>query len=154
MSTERTTRSANETDIHALYQQLIDGWNQRSAVAMSERLAEAGEMIGFDGSQYIGRDEMVSNLESIFAQHPTPPYHVKVKSVRFVSPDVAILRAIAGMIPPGKTELAPALNAHHTLVASRTTGDWQIALFQNTPAQFHGQPELVEQMTAELRELL
>ncbi|MGZ4033139.1 MAG: SgcJ/EcaC family oxidoreductase, partial [Tumebacillaceae bacterium] len=32
--------------------------------------------------------------------------------------------------------------------------DWQIALFQNTPAQFHGRPELVEQMTAELRELI
>lgn len=28
------------------------------------------------------------------------------------------------------------------------------ALFQNTPAQFHGRPELAESLTAELRELL
>jgi len=30
-------------------------------------------------------------------------------------------------------------------------GEWRIKLFQNTPAQFHGRPELVEQMTDELR---
>lgn len=28
------------------------------------------------------------------------------------------------------------------------------ALFQNTPAQFHGRPELVEALTEELRQLL
>jgi len=27
-------------------------------------------------------------------------------------------------------------------------------LFQNTPAQFHGRPELVQQLTEELRQLL
>lgn len=28
------------------------------------------------------------------------------------------------------------------------------ALFQNTPAQFHGRPELAQQLTAELQQLL
>jgi len=28
-----------------------------------------------------------------------------------------------------------------------------IALFQNTPAQFHGRPELAQQLTEELRQL-
>jgi hypothetical protein len=31
---------------------------------------------------------------------------------------------------------------------------WRIALFQNTPAQFHGRPELVQQLTEQLRQLL
>jgi hypothetical protein len=30
----------------------------------------------------------------------------------------------------------------------------EISLFQNAPAEFHGRPELVEQMTKELSELL
>nr|WP_263596933.1 hypothetical protein [Metabacillus idriensis] len=31
---------------------------------------------------------------------------------------------------------------------------WLIQLFQNTPAKFHGRPELNEQMTKELNQLL
>jgi hypothetical protein len=58
------------------------------------------------------------------------------------------------MIPPGQADLNPAANAVQTLVASRDGDQWRIALFQNTPAQFHGRPELVERMTAELRQLV
>ncbi|MGG3943884.1 DUF4440 domain-containing protein, partial [Peribacillus psychrosaccharolyticus] len=45
-------------------------------------------------------------------------------------------------------------NRGHTLIVVKKEGNWSIQLFQNTPAQFHGRPELVEQMTEELRELL
>jgi hypothetical protein len=58
------------------------------------------------------------------------------------------------MIPPGQSDLNPAANVLQTLVATRDGDTWRIALFQNTPAQFHGRPELVERMTDELRELL
>ncbi len=64
------------------------------------------------------------------------------------------MRAIVGMVPPGKEDLEPALNAVQTLVAARNEGTWQIALFQNTPAQLHGRPELVKRMTKELRQPL
>ena len=51
-------------------------------------------------------------------------------------------------------DVNPAANAHQTLVAEEEAGDWRIVLFQNTPAQYHGRPHLVEQQTAELRPLL
>jgi uncharacterized protein (TIGR02246 family) len=70
------------------------------------------------------------------------------------SPDVAVLRAVAGMVPPGQSDIEPAVNAVQTLVAAKHDGQWRIALFQNTPAQFHGKPELVQQLTEELRQLL
>jgi hypothetical protein len=38
------------------------------------------------------------------------------------------------------------------LVALKQDGEWRIVLFRNTPAQFHGRPDLVERMTQELRE--
>jgi uncharacterized protein (TIGR02246 family) len=84
----------------------------------------------------------------------TAPYVSKVRSVRLLSPDVAMLRAIVGMVPPGQPDLNPAVNAHQTLVATKRDGQWRIVLFQNTPAQFHGRPELVQQLTEELRQLL
>ncbi|MED0658826.1 MULTISPECIES: SgcJ/EcaC family oxidoreductase [Bacillus] len=147
-------KSTVSNEVQALYQQLIDGWNNRSARAMADQFAEDGEMIGFDGSQAIGREEIFSHLDPIFKEHPTPPFVTKVKNVRFLDSDAAILRAIAGMVPPGQSEIDPKLNTHHTLVAVKKDGKWRIALFQNTPAQFHGRPELVEQMTEELRQLL
>jgi hypothetical protein len=40
------------------------------------------------------------------------------------------------------------------LVAVRRADVWRVAFFQNTPAQFHGRPELAEALTAELRALV
>jgi uncharacterized protein (TIGR02246 family) len=146
--------SSASNEVIALYQKLLDGWNNRNAGAMAEQFTEKGEMIGFDGSQEIGREEIFSHLQPIFESHPTPPYVSKVKDVRFLGSDIAILRAIAGMVPPGHSDIDPKFNAHHTLVAVKSEEGWRIELFQNTPAQFHGRPELVEQMTEELSQLL
>lgn len=148
------TSSSEERAVRMLYQQVLDGWNQHSAEAFAAPFASDGEVIGFDGSQMIGRVEIASTLGQIFAGHVTAPYVSKVKRVRLVSSEVAILRAIVGMVPPGQTDLNPAVNAHQTLVAAKRDGIWQIELFQTTPAQFHGRPDLVQHMTEELRQLL
>lgn len=147
-------KSAASNEVCALYQQLLEAWNNRNARGMAELFTEEGESIGFDGSQSIGRDEIFSHLKSIFEHHPTAKFVSKVKGVRFLASDIAILRAIAGMVPPGYSDLNPSVNTHHTLVIIKTEGNWRIQLFQNTPAQFHGRPELVEQMTEELRQVL
>ncbi|MBD1378732.1 SgcJ/EcaC family oxidoreductase [Bacillus sp. IB182487] len=141
-------------EIQALYQQLIDAWNNRDAHGMAELFTEDGESIGFDGSQSIGREEIFSHLQPIFEDHPTAPFVSKIKDVRYLGAEIAILRAIASMVPPGQSDINPKVNTHHTLVAVKNEGNWRIQLYQNTPAQFHGRPELVEQMTEELRDLL
>jgi uncharacterized protein (TIGR02246 family) len=153
-SASRDAGTADEGVIHALYRRLLDGWNGRDADAYAATFAEDGEAIGFDGSQMSGQAEIATTLRSIFADHPTAAYVAKVRGVRFLAPEAAILRAAAGMVPPGGADLNPQVNALHTLVATRRDGEWRIALFQNTPAQFHGRPEMVQQMTEELRELL
>jgi hypothetical protein len=55
-------------------------------------------------------------------------------------------------MPP--SELDPAVNTIQTLIAVRAAGNWRIALFQNTPAQFHGRLELAQALTEELQQLL
>ncbi|HEX6553218.1 MAG TPA: SgcJ/EcaC family oxidoreductase [Ktedonobacteraceae bacterium] len=146
--------SPDEIEVRALYRQILDGWNKHSADAFAAPFADDGDSIGFDGSQLIGRAEIISSLQRIFADHPTAPYVGKVRSVRLLSPDVALLRAVAGMVPPAMSDIEPALNTIQTLVAARRDGTWRVVLFQNTPAQFHGRPELVQQLTEELRQLL
>lgn len=144
----------NEQQVTALYQQLLNAWNKKDARGMADLFTEDGEQIGFDGSQVIGPAEIYAHIAPIFEQHETARFVSKVKHVRFLSDDSVILRAIAGMVAPGQSDINPNVNTHHTMTAIRTEGHWRIVLFQNTPAQFHGRPELVEQMSNELRELL
>jgi uncharacterized protein (TIGR02246 family) len=151
-SEDASPASADELAVAALYRQIIDGWNQHSAEAFARAFALYGEAIGFDGSRMIGRGEIAGTLGQIFADHVTAPYVAKVKSVRLVSSDTAVLSAIVGMVPPGAAELNPALNAVQTVVAVRRDGGWQVELLQTTPAQLHGRPEEVEWMTEELRQ--
>ncbi len=154
VSRPQETPSSDEMEVRTLYQQLLHGWNQQNADAFATSFAEHGEVIGFDGSQMSGQTEIAATLGQIFADHVTAPYVSKVRSVQMLCPEVALLRAIVGMVPPGQVDLNPALNAHQTLVAAKHDGNWRIELFQTTPAQFHGRPELVQQMTQELRQLL
>lgn len=141
-----------EDEVRKLYQDLIDAWNSRSASDMAALFHDEGVSIGFDGSEMIGPAAIESELARIFAEHPTAPYIVKVKAGLLLSSEVALLRAIAGMVPPGKNDLDSKLNAIQSLVA-RKEDVWRVILFQNTPAQFHGRPEMVQQMTDELREV-
>src|SRR5260370_34340855 len=106
--------SADEVEIRTLYRELLDGWNKRSADAMAVLFAEDGDLVGFDGSQLSGRAEIASTLQQIFADHITPPYVNKVRDVRFLSPSVAILCAVVGMVPAGQSDLDPNLNAVQT----------------------------------------
>jgi uncharacterized protein (TIGR02246 family) len=75
---------------------------------------------------------------------------VIVTDVREVAPDVVLVRAEVGMVPPGKETIAPAVNAIQTCLLRQTDGQWVIELLQSTPAAFHGRPELVAEMTARL----
>lgn len=143
-----------EVEIRALYKNLLESWNRRKAADMAALFAADGSVVGFDGSQMNGQVEIAATLDQIFADHVTAAYVSKIREVRLLSNEVAIVRAVVGMVPPGQSDLNPAVNAIQTLTAVKQAGQWRIALFQNTPAQFHGRPDLAEQLTNELRQLL
>ena len=155
-STNRASEPAtsDDADVRELYRQLLAGWNARDASAMAALFAEDGNVVGFDGSQIDGRAAIAVEMGRIFADHQTAAYVAKVREVRLLSGDAVLLRAVVGMVPPGQSEINPAVNAVQSLVVTRVSGSWQIALFQNTPAQFHGRPEAARRLTDELRELL
>jgi uncharacterized protein (TIGR02246 family) len=151
MTPETTPASADESAIRTLYHQLLASWDARQAADFAAPFADDAELIGFDGSQMVGRDEIEATLRQIFADHETGAYVGIVRSVRFLAPEVAMLRAVSGVIPAGRDDLNPALNALQTLIAVKSDGAWRIALYQNTPAQFHGRPDAVQNLTEELR---
>lgn len=141
--------------IRALYRTLLESWNSRDPDAYAALFAEHGSVVGYDGSSVDGGEAIRDHLSRVFADHRTASYVYKVREVRALGPSAALLRGVAGMVPPGDSDLYPAANAVQTVVASRAgTGAWRIELFQNTPAAFHESPEERDRLTAELRDCL
>ena len=133
---------------------MLDSWNQRDDHAFAVLFEVKGHLIGYDGSQINGRTAIQAEMGRIFHNHIPAIFVGIVKEVRFPAPGMAILRAVAGMVPRGQTELDPAVNAIQTLVAVKREDNWEIALFQNTPAQFHGRADQTLQLTEELNQTL
>jgi uncharacterized protein (TIGR02246 family) len=134
-----------------VYSTLIAGWNDRDARAFASVFAEDGSLIGFDGSDPKGRATIEREQQTIFADHTPARYVAKVRSIELLAPNVALLRAVVGMIPPGATDLKPERNAHQTLLARKHGDKWCVVLFQNTPAAYDGRPQLVQALTEELQ---
>lgn len=141
-------------EVTALHAALLHAWNQRSATDYAALFSEGAHLVGFDGSQMDGPGEVASQLGAIFADHPTATYVGDVRGCRLLAPGVALLTAVVGMVPPGAKDISPAVNAIQSLVAARQGSAWRIELLQNTPAAFHGRPEVSEQLTNELRAVL
>jgi uncharacterized protein (TIGR02246 family) len=143
-----------EAAITTLYHQLLGAWNERSAQNFAALFTEDGNVVGFDGSLMNGRAEIEAELSRIFTHHMTGAYVGKVREVRFLTPEVAVLRSVASTVPHGQNDINPATNTIQSLVAMKVGDVWKIAAYHNTPAAFHGRPELSHTLTEELRALV
>jgi uncharacterized protein (TIGR02246 family) len=147
--------SPEATDVRTLFEAVIGAWNARDAGAFAAAFAEGGSMVGFDGSQAVGPADIRGHLGPVFADHPTAAYVARVDEVRALTPDIALLRATVGMVPPDGAAVNPAVNALQVIVGQRRSdGVWQLASLQTTPAQYHGRPDAVAAHTAAMQGLV
>lgn len=140
-----------ESSARDLYARLLEAWDKRNARDFALLFASDGSLVGFDGSQVNGQLEIGAHLSEIFSHHQTPRYVGIVREVRQLSADAALLRANSGLIPPGKDDIDPKLNAVQSMVAVHKSGGWKIAHFHNTPAAFDQRADLAQKLTEELR---
>lgn len=133
--------------VEDLYRAVIAAWNQRDAAAFEEQFIVDGEVVGFDGTQVIGQGSIGEEMRKVFADHPTRKYITKILGVNQVATDVAIVRAIAGMPNVDGKGFDPKLHAVQRMTAVQRNGAWRIALLQTTPAQLHGRPHELDEMT-------
>jgi uncharacterized protein (TIGR02246 family) len=138
--------------IQTLYKQLINSWNEMDSEAFANFYTTDGSIVGFDGSQANGRQEIYDHLSSIFADHAPARFVTIIREVRILSSAVVLLRAIAGMVPRNGKEINAKTNAVQSLIGVKQGEHFRIALFQNTPAALHGREEESAKLTKELQE--
>jgi uncharacterized protein (TIGR02246 family) len=125
--------SADEAAVRALYQQLMDGWNQGSGDAFAAVFTEDGDLVAFGGTHFKGRQEIAPFHQQLFDKWLKGSRLVgQVKDVRFLSPDIALMHAVGGTVMRGKSEPSPERDSIQTLLATRQDGEWRLAAFQNT----------------------
>ena len=56
----------------------------------------------------------------------------EVESVRFLSPNIALMHVLGGTVIRGNSRPAPERDSIQTLVAIKRDGEWRLAAFQNT----------------------
>jgi uncharacterized protein (TIGR02246 family) len=151
MTADNSSSSGWERATRDLYARLIEAWDKRNARDFALAFASDGGLVGFDGTQVNGQLEVGAHLTEVFTHHQTPRYVSIVRDVRLIADDVTLLRANTGLVPSGKDDIEPALNAVQTMIAVQKGGTWRIAFFQNTPAAFHQRQDLAKQLTEELR---
>jgi uncharacterized protein (TIGR02246 family) len=151
-----STDTAPSTDhpVRRLYERILIAWNEQDAAAMAACFEVDSNLVGFDGSQADSRAAIEDHLRPIFADHPTASYVAIVRQIRMLGRDVGLLRAVVGMIPPNSDDINPAGNTIQTLVAIQNADGWQAALFQSTPAAWHGRPQDSADLTEELRDVM
>jgi uncharacterized protein (TIGR02246 family) len=147
-------RTPDEEDVHDLYCRLILSWNHRDARGFAGLFARQGTFIGFDGTEISGQNCIEEGLRNIFHDHVTGTCVTKVRDIKCISKDVAVLRASTGIVPPGVFEIDPEMNSVQTFLAHRAIEGWVIVLYQTTPARFDGRPNAALDFTRELREMI
>lgn len=78
----------------------------------------------------------------------------KIRSIRFVTMDIAIMIAVGGTVMAGQSDIEPERNSIHTIVAVKRDNHWYFTAFQNSRAQYIGRPEESRALTEELRQEL
>ena len=151
MTNPASGSAAAEAEVRELYRKLLETWDKRNARDYAMLFAPDAILVGFDGTQVFGQADIGAHISEVFSHHQTARYVSIVRGVRAVTDDVVALSAVAGMVPPNKTDIDPEMNAVQTMLAARRGSDWHVALFQNTPAAFHGRPNDAKALTEELR---
>jgi uncharacterized protein (TIGR02246 family) len=129
----QASQSNDEAAVRGLYEQLMDGWNRGSGEAFAAPFAGDGHLVAFDGTHFKSRDEIAAFQQRLFDKWLKGTRLVgAVESVRFLTPDVALMHAVGGTVMRGKSKPSPERDSIQTLVAVKRSGEWRLAAFQNT----------------------
>ena len=152
MDSKTLDSGSDETTIRNLYQRTIDGWNKARGDAFAAPYTDDSDFIGFDGTYMKGRQEIASFHQMLFDRFLRGSRLIgKVRSIRFVTVDVAIMIAVGVTVMAGQSDIEPERNSIHTIVAVKRENYWHFTAFQNSRAQYIGRPEKSQSLTEELR---
>ncbi|WP_019930732.1 SgcJ/EcaC family oxidoreductase [Nocardia sp. BMG111209] len=128
--------SDDETRIRALYQRMLDGWQDADAYA--ECFAPDAEYIIANGMLERGRQEIIDGHRLIFsAWARNSRLEGRIDRIRFLTPTVAIVTAYGHIAFPDHRSSEENERTIYTLTAQKAEDGWIFVAYQNTPIGGH-----------------
>jgi uncharacterized protein (TIGR02246 family) len=130
---EADTGTPGEAAVRELFGALLGDWDRGDGESYGSRFTEDADYVAFDGSHTIGRREIAASHQRLFdGWLKGSRLTGRVRSVKLLGPDVALVHATGGTILRGKKKPAPERGSIQTLVAVRRDGGWRFAAFHNS----------------------
>ena len=124
---------ADEKAIMDLFRRLLDDWGRGDGEAYGSRFTEDADYVAFDGSHTKGRREISGSHQELFDRWLKGSRLTgRVLSIKFPSPDVALVHTTGDTLLRGKMRPSPERHSIQTLVAVREGAGWRFAAFHNT----------------------
>ena len=119
----------NNHSIYELVRALEDAWNSSSSQRFASVFAEDADFINIYAKHYNGREAVDAGHRAIFdTVYKDSRNRLSIEGVRFVRPDVVVVFVHATLeLAEGRT-----ITARPTMLLTKETGRWQVAVFQNT----------------------
>jgi uncharacterized protein (TIGR02246 family) len=120
--------------VAAVPQRIVDAWAEHDADAFGEVFTEHGTM-ALPGIFVKGRE----GVKKFMAAGYSGPYKGtrvfgEPIDVQFLGADSAVVITLGGVLAPGETTVAPERQVRAVWVLAKENGTWQLAAYQNTPA--------------------
>ena len=126
----QNTANADDVAIRQNVKQLETGWNTKSGALFAKPFAEDADYVIINGMYIKGRTVIETGHQQIFDTiFKDTTITLKVKQIRFLRPDVAVVHIEGHRDGPTKELVQDALL---TLVMTKEKAGWTIAAFQNT----------------------
>jgi len=133
---------SEEDRIQELYERLKQAWTDNDADAYGACFTEDSDYVSYDGTRAIGRAAMVRNHDRLFRGVLRGSALVgDIESIRFLTPDVAIVHGTASVLMPWRWELPRRRLSRQTLVALKTDDQWKFAALHNGRVRPIGLPD-------------
>lgn len=122
--------NVDEVAIRQNVKQLETGWNTKSGAVFAKPFAEDADYVVINGMYLKGRTAIEAAHQRIFDTiFKDTTVALKVKQIRFLRPDVAMVHVEGHRDGPTRELVQDALL---TLVMTKENGAWTVAAFQNT----------------------
>ncbi|NEW56060.1 SgcJ/EcaC family oxidoreductase [Nocardia cyriacigeorgica] len=129
---ETLTHAADDTAILALFEEFKQAWTDNDAAAFGALFTEDSDYVSYDGTRASGRAEHQDNHDKLFRGVLAGSALVgEVESIRYLTPDVAILYGTGSVLMPWRAQLPERRLSRQTVVLVRTSTGWLISAIHN-----------------------
>ena len=138
------TRAADEQAIRQTAAAFVDAYNAHEPAKIAALFTPDGELVDPTGHAEKGRPAIESVFSDVFAQYPEATTSVEIRSIRFLSSNVAEEDGVATVVREPNADGEP--NRYVALHLKQPNGGWLMASARDLPDATTAAPEALEQL--------